>query len=41
MLDAAFIREHLAAVKENCANRNVKADVDAVVRLDDERKRLV
>src|SRR3712207_5544754 len=40
MLDAAFIREHLEAVKENCRNRNVQADVDAVVRLDDERKRL-
>jgi seryl-tRNA synthetase len=40
MLDAAFIREHLDAVKANCRNRNVKADVDRVVRLDDERKRL-
>jgi seryl-tRNA synthetase len=41
MLDAAFIREHLDAVKTNCRNRNVKADVDRVVQLDDERKRLV
>ncbi len=41
MLDAAFIREHLDAVKANCANRNVKADVDRVVLLDDERKRLI
>ena len=41
MLDAAFIRANLAAVKSNCANRNVKADVDRVVRLDDERKRLL
>jgi seryl-tRNA synthetase len=40
MLDAAFIRENLDAVKANCANRNVTADVDRVVRLDDERKRL-
>jgi seryl-tRNA synthetase len=40
MLDAAFIREHLNAVKANCDNRNVRADVDAVVRLDDERRRL-
>ena len=39
MLDAAFIREHLDAVKANCANRNVKADVDRVVQLDDERRR--
>ena len=42
MLDAAFIREHLDAVKANCRNRGVKnADPDRVVQLDDERKRLV
>ncbi len=41
MLDAAFIREHLDAVKTNCRHRNVKADVDRVVQLDDERKRLI
>jgi seryl-tRNA synthetase len=41
MLDAHFIREHLDAVKTNCRNRNVKADVDRVVQLDDDRKRLV
>jgi seryl-tRNA synthetase len=41
MLDAAFIREHLDAVKANCRDRNLKADVDRVVQLDDERKRLV
>ncbi len=40
MLDAAFIRDHLDAVKANCDNRGVKADVDRVVRLDDERRRL-
>src|SRR5207244_10948818 len=40
MLDAQFIREHLDAVKANCENRNVKADVDRVVQLDDERRRL-
>jgi seryl-tRNA synthetase len=40
MLDAQFIREHLDAVKANLRHRNVKADVDRVVRLDDERKRL-
>src|SRR5262249_55886614 len=34
-------RENLDAVKENVRNRNVKADVDRVVQLDDERKRLV
>ena len=40
MLDAKYIRDNLEAVKENCRNRNVPADVDAVVRLDDERKQL-
>jgi seryl-tRNA synthetase len=40
MLDAAFIRENLDAVKANCKNRNVTADVDRVVALDDQRKRL-
>jgi seryl-tRNA synthetase len=40
MLDIAFIRDNLEAVKKNCDNRNVKADVDRVVALDDERKRL-
>src|SRR6516162_10153557 len=41
MLDAHFIREHLEAVKANCRNRNVKADPDRVVQLDDEHKRLI
>jgi seryl-tRNA synthetase len=41
MLDPTFIRENLAAVKANCVNRNVKADVDRVVQLDDERRRLI
>jgi seryl-tRNA synthetase len=40
MLDVAFIRDNLAKVKENCENRGIKADVDRVVALDDERKRL-
>ncbi len=40
MLDAGFIRDHLAAVKANCANRNASPDVDRIVALDDERKRL-
>ncbi|VTS03985.1 serine--tRNA ligase [Tuwongella immobilis] len=41
MLDAAFIRENLDAVKSNCRNRSVTVDVDRVVSLDDDRKRLV
>ncbi|MGL6095347.1 MAG: serine--tRNA ligase [Fimbriiglobus sp.] len=40
MLDAAFVRDNLAAVKANCGNRGVAADVDSVIRHDDERKRL-
>jgi seryl-tRNA synthetase len=40
MLDAQYIREHLDAVRANCVNRKVPCDVDAVVRLDDERKRM-
>lgn len=40
MLDAAFIRENLDAVKANCRNRNVTADIDRIVHLDEERKRL-
>jgi seryl-tRNA synthetase len=41
MLDAAFVRDHLDAVRANCRNRGVQADPDAAVRLDDERRRLV
>src|SRR5438045_9531887 len=41
MLDAQYIRENLNAVKQNCKNRNVSADVDRVVALDDQRKQLV
>ncbi|MFM7148456.1 MAG: serine--tRNA ligase, partial [Gemmataceae bacterium] len=41
MLEAAFVRTHLDAVKKNCTDRNVSVDLDRVVSLDDERKRLV
>ena len=34
MLDPAFIRENLDAVRANCANRTVKVDLDGFVRLD-------
>jgi seryl-tRNA synthetase len=40
MLEAAFIRDNLAAVKANCVNRKVSVDVDRVVSLDEDRKRL-
>ena len=41
MLDAAFIRANLEAVKSNCKNRNLVADVDKVIVIDDERKKLL
>src|SRR5215510_14847634 len=41
MLDAAFIREHLEEVKENCRNRNVNADVDGVAAAYDRRRQLI
>lgn len=41
MLDPQFIRNNLDAVIANCRHRNVQADPTAVVRLDDDRKRLV
>jgi seryl-tRNA synthetase len=41
MLDAVFIRDNLEAVKANCKNRNVAADVDRIVQLDDRRKTIV
>jgi seryl-tRNA synthetase len=42
MLDTAFIRDNLQAVKDNCAHRGVRhADVDRVVALDDARRRLI
>ncbi|MCS6851221.1 MAG: serine--tRNA ligase [Gemmataceae bacterium] len=40
MLDVAFIRENVEAVKANCRHRGVTADVDRVVALDAERRRL-
>jgi seryl-tRNA synthetase len=41
MLDVAFIREHLDAVKANCRNRNVTVDVDQIIGLDDARRRFI
>jgi seryl-tRNA synthetase len=40
MLDQHFIVQNLQAVKDNCKNRKVSADIDRVVELDGERKRL-
>ena len=41
MLDYKFIKENLAAVKENIKNRNMTADADLVVELFDKRTELV
>ena len=41
MLDLKFIRDNAEAVKENCKNRGVEADVDLVVELSDRRSRLI
>lgn len=41
MLDVNFVRENLDQVKANCKNRNVTADVDQVITLDDERRQLI
>ena len=38
MLDTKFIREHVEEVKENIKNRHAKADVDAFVVLDNQRR---
>lgn len=40
MLDAQFVVDNLDAVRTNCVNRNVKADLDRVPDLVGEKKRL-
>ena len=40
MLDYKFIKDNLAAVKENIANRNMVADADKVVELYDKNTAL-
>ncbi len=38
MLDRKYILENIDAVKQNCINRNVEANVDLLVELENERK---
>ncbi len=38
MLDRKYILDNVEAVKQNCANRNVRVDVDRLVELEMERK---
>lgn len=40
MLDINFIREHLAEVKKSTAEKGYKTDIDAILKMDDERKTL-
>src|SRR2546421_388441 len=41
MLDPRFVVEHLEEVKANCANRNVKVEVDRFLALEALRKDLI
>jgi seryl-tRNA synthetase len=41
MLDIKFIRDNLELVKQNCKNRHVKVDLDALLTLDEERRALL
>jgi seryl-tRNA synthetase len=41
MLDLKFILQNADAVRENCKNRNVSADVDRILKLADRRSRLM
>lgn len=41
MLDTKFIREHINEVKENVKNRNAKADIDAFVEWEGQRRQLL
>ena len=41
MLDVAFVRENLDAVRANTKNRNVVADVERIVQIDDRRREII
>ena len=41
MLDVKFIRENLALVEKSAKEKDYKIDVSEVVRLDDERKKVL
>lgn len=38
MIDIKFIRENVELVKQNCINRHVKVDIDALLSADEERR---
>lgn len=41
MLDIQYIRNNIERIKENCKNRNVNVDVDKLIVVDDERRKLI
>lgn len=41
MLDLKFIRDHLDEVRQNCANRNVKVDLDRFLALESGRREAI
>ncbi len=41
MLDINYIRENPDAVKENCRKRGCRIDVDELIKVDEERRRLI
>lgn len=41
MLDIKFIRENIELVQKNCEVRNVKVDLDQLLKLDEDRKELL
>lgn len=40
MLDIKFIRENVDLIKQNCRNRQVEVDIDKLLELDSERRKL-
>jgi len=41
MLDIKFIRENLESVKNSLENRNLKIDIDALIKIDDSRRKVL
>ena len=41
MLDINYIRENVEKVKEAAKNKNRKVDIDAILKLDGERRELI
>ncbi len=41
MIDIKFIRENVELIKQNCANRHVKVDIDALLSADEERRNIL